>query len=423
MTERVTSTDIEDGELVSLKGEVVKGVSWLGAFRVVGRVLAFGKTAILARILTPAAFGVFGIVTIVLELLEVLTETGINIFLVQEKKDIDEYINTSWVISIVRGIVISLAIVLLAPVISAFFNSPDAKSLIYMVAIVPFMRGFINPSVVKFQKDLTFNKQFWYQSALNLVEVAVSVVFSIIMRSPVALIYGMAASAAVEVVLSFIVVSPRPRLELNIPFAKEIVGRGKWVTGAGIFNYFFLHGDDMVIGKVLGSIPLGLYQVGYRISILPITEVAGVFGTVALPVYVKIMHDKERLKKAFFRIVLGIALLVTPFSLLLFFFTKPIVLIVLGEQWVGAVDALRVLAVYGLVRAIVYPAYALFFAVKKQQYVTLITFAGIAGLFGSIFPLVAKYGIVGAAISALIGTLVTVPFIVICLQKVFKELK
>lgn len=423
MSDRVTNSDIEDVNLISMKDTVVKGISWLGAFRVIGRGLAFGKTAILARILSPAAFGVFGIVSIVLELLEVLTETGINVFLVQQKGDIDEYVNTSWIISIVRGIFISLIIIIAAPFVAGFFNAQNALTLIYLVAIVPFIRGFINPSVIKFQKDLTFNKRFWYQSSLNLVEVLVSVSLSLILKSPIALIYGMTASAVVEVILSFFVVHPRPKFEFNLGQAKEIVNKGKWVTGAGVFNYFFLHGDDMVIGKVLGQVPLGLYQVAYRISILPITEVADVFGTVAFPVYVKIIDDRERLKKAFLRILFGIVVLVIPFSVILFFFTEPIVLIVLGDKWLGTVDALRVLAIYGLIRAILYPAYALFFAAKKQQYVTLITFAGIVGLFASIFPLIAKYGIVGAGIAALIGTLVTVPFILFCLQKVFKELK
>ena len=66
----------------------------MGGFRVVSRGFAFVRTAILARILSPAQFGVYGIVLIVLALLELLTETGVNIFLIQEKDDIDSYINT-----------------------------------------------------------------------------------------------------------------------------------------------------------------------------------------------------------------------------------------------------------------------------------------------------------------------------------------
>lgn len=423
MTERISDSSLEETGLVSLRQSVVKGVSWLGAFRILGRILAFGKTAILARILSPAAFGIFGIASIVLELLEVLTETGINVFLVQEKGNIDQYINTSWVISIIRGLIISLVIVLTAPLISGFFNSPESLYLIYFVAVVPFLRGFINPSIVKFQKELTFNKRFWYQSTLNIIEVATAVGLTFVLKSPVALIYGMIASAVAEVSFSFFVISPRPKLEFKLNFAKNIVNSGKWVTGAGIFNYFFLHGDDIVVGKFLGQAPLGLYQIAYRISILPITEVADVFGTVAFPVYVKILDDRKRLEKTFTRMVLAITGLITPFSLLLFFFTKPIVLLFLGDKWLGSIEALKVLALYGLLRAILYPAYALFFALKKQRYVTLITFVGILGLFGSIFPLIKMYGIVGAAMAALVGTLVTVPVVVFCLQKAFKELK
>lgn len=423
MAERVSDTSFEDITEFSLKRSVIKGVSWLGAFRILGRALAFGKTAILARILSPDAFGVFGIASIVLEFLEVLTETGINVFLVQEKGEIDNYINTSWVISIIRGLIISAVIILAAPFISSFFKSPQSLYLIYMVAVVPFLRGFINPSIVKFQKELTFNKRFWYQSTLNIVEVGVSVLLTFILKSPVALIYGMISSAILEVILSFFVVSPRPKLEFKFNLARNIVSSGKWVTGAGIFNYFFLHGDDIVVGKVLGQAPLGLYQVAYRISILPITEVADVFGTVAFPVYVKIINDKKRLEKTFARMVLAITGLITPFSLALFFFTKPIVLLILGDKWLGSVDALKVLALYGLLRAIVYPAYAIFFAAKKQNYATLTTFVGIIGLFASIFPLVKIYGIVGAGMAALVGTLVTVPVIVFCLHKLFKELK
>jgi len=400
-----------------MKKDFIKGVSWLGALRGVGRSLSFVKTAILARILSPASFGVFGIASIVLEMLEVLTETGVNIFLVQEKDNVDKYISTSWVVSMIRGIIISILIILLAPFISSFFKSADTLSLIYIISAVPFIRGFINPSVVKFQKEMSFNKEFFYSSFLFVIEASVSISLSIITRSPIALIWGMVASAIVEVILSFIVVTPRPKLNLDSLLSKEIISRGKWVTGAGIFNYFFLHGDDIVVGRLLGQTSLGLYQVAYRISILPITEVADIFGRVAFPAYVKHGEDKERLKKSFFKIVLGIAAIVIPFGIVLFIFTKEIVLIVLGSKWLEVVPVLKILIVYGVVKAIIHPAYAFFLAFKKQQYVTFVTFAGIVGLFGSIFPLVAKYGINGAGMAALVGTLVSIPVIIYCLKK------
>ena len=64
--------------------DIIKGVSWLGGLKAISRVIAFGKTAILARVLVPAQFGLFGIASLFLELLEILTETGINVVLLDD---------------------------------------------------------------------------------------------------------------------------------------------------------------------------------------------------------------------------------------------------------------------------------------------------------------------------------------------------
>ena len=83
--------------------DTIKGLSWMTALRAVTRGLAVVKIAILARILLPSQFGNYGIALLVLGFLEVLTETGINVFLIQEKDDPQKYLNSAWVVSIARG--------------------------------------------------------------------------------------------------------------------------------------------------------------------------------------------------------------------------------------------------------------------------------------------------------------------------------
>jgi len=171
------------------------------AFRVLYRVIGVIRIAIIAHLLSPYNIGLFGIVTIVLAFLEILTETGINIFLIQEKEDMEGYIDTAWVVSMVRGTLIALLIVATAGPISSFFNSPGSKILLYIVALVPFLRGFINPSVVKFQKDLLFHKEFAYRILVFTVESIVSVLGVIILRNPYGLVYGLVAGAVFELVI------------------------------------------------------------------------------------------------------------------------------------------------------------------------------------------------------------------------------
>ena len=134
--------------------DIKKGIIWTGSLRIVTRGLTIFKTIILARLLTPFQFGIFGIASLVLGLLEMITETGVNVVLIQEKDKIDKYLNTGWVVSIVRGIMISLFIIIFTPLITSFFSSPYSKNILYLISIIPFIRGFVNPAIINYQKDL-----------------------------------------------------------------------------------------------------------------------------------------------------------------------------------------------------------------------------------------------------------------------------
>ena len=143
-----------------------KGVSWMGFLRISTRLITFVRLAILARILIPAQFGVFGVATLVLSFLEVLTETGINVFLIQKRDEADKYINSAWIVSILRGCLIFLILAITAPFIANFFNSPESQKIILLIAFVPLIRGFINPSIINIQKEIQFQKEFYLRSIL-----------------------------------------------------------------------------------------------------------------------------------------------------------------------------------------------------------------------------------------------------------------
>lgn len=403
--------------------DTIKGISWMGGLRFTTRIVSFAKTAILARILLPVQFGTYGIAALALALLEVLTETGVNVVLIQEKEGVEKYINSAWVISIVRGTIMALFIFVSAPFVAQFFQSEDSLILLQLIAIVPFLRGFINPSIVKFQKELAFHKEFWYRFSVFAVDATAVIIFAFYTRAAVSLVFGLIIGVLFEIVLSFLIIKPRPYLTFEKEYLKKILHRGKWITASGIFNYFFHNGDNIVVGKILGTTSLGLYQMAYAFSILPITEVADVFSRVTFPIYTRISEDRARLKIAFLKTIAGVSFLTAPFGFLLFFFPREIIGIILGEKWLGAVTVLPILAIFGVVRAISGSTSALFLAVGKQEYVTIVTMVSILGLGVSIVPLVVKYGIIGAGISALIGSLAALPVFLYYVLKIFNNSK
>jgi len=391
--------------------EALKGVTFIGLIRVVTRLLSLIKTIIIARILSPYQFGAFGIATLVLVFAEILTETGVNTFLIQEKEEINEYIDTSWFVSIVRGFIIFLIIVFSSGLVSMFFKNSDAGSLLVLISFVPLMRGFINPSIIKFQKELMFRKEFFYRTSLFLTETVFSIGLVVITKKTESLIWGMLISTAFEVFASFVVINPKPKFNFNLNLFKRVIGYGKWITASTIFNYFYQHGDDIAVGRLLGGASLGLYDMAYRISLVPLTDVADVISKVTFPVYIKISGDRERLKKAFLKTLGMVTLFTFPVGLMFFLFPEQIISLFLGNKWLLAIPALKVLGIFGFVRAISSFSQSVFLSLGKQNIFTLISLVGLFGLLITIVPFSLSWGITGAALSALLGTSLTIPVI------------
>lgn len=399
----------------------IKGASWITLLRILTRIITFVRLAILGRILTPAQFGFFGIATLVLSLLEILTETGINVFLVQEKKHIKEYLNSAWVVSIIRGIILGIIIFTVAPIISNFFNAPDANYIVVLIALVPFIRGFINPAIIIYQKDLLFDKEFKLRFILFLIDVCISIIVGVFTRSAVSFVWGLIASAIMEVLLSYLLITHWPKFEVKFKQVKYVIKRGWWVALTGIFLYFADNGDNITVGKILGSGSLGIYQIAYKFSTLPISEITSVINQVVFPIYSKFSGEKIRLWKAFLKVTILSSLGAILLGGIIFIFSEPIILFFMGDQWRQAVPVIKVLAIYGILRTIFGNFSPLLLAVGKQNVVAKITLFRAVGLGIFILPFVINFGMIGAGYAMFISMFIEIPLIVYYLYKVFKN--
>lgn len=386
-----------------------KNLIWAGSLRVIVRGLGILKTVVLARLLTPAQFGIFGIAFLVLGVLEMITETGVNVILIQENKKIDDYINTGWIVSIVRGVIISILIIIFTPPIVTFFNSPESKNILYLTALIPLLRGFINPAVIQYQKNLQFGNEFKFRSVIVFVEVAASVVIALITKSENALVWGMVCSVITEIIMSFVIIKPRPKFKFDFAKLKNMINLGKWITGAKVFDYLFAHLDDIVVGKLLGAYSLGIYQQSYRITSLPVIEISESFQRVTFPHYSKMIENKESIKSTYLKTLTYTVCLVVPFALILYLFPTQIIILVYGSGWLSAVPVIKVLAIFGVTKTLANSVFPILLAYKRQDLVMGLTLIGIIALAITIYPLTLKFGLVGAGISTVLASLVMIP--------------
>lgn len=399
--------------------DTLKGISWMGALTVLTKSIAIGKIAILARILSPSQFGSYGIALLILGFLEVLTETGINIFLIQEKDNAKEYLNSAWVVSIIRGVLIGTLILSLSPLIVTFFKVPGITNLLYLVALVAFVRGFINPMVVFFQKKLEFMKVFMFQGGLYFLDASFAISLGLLTHSESAMIISMVVAAVIEVILSFMLFTDKPHFIFEKDKFLKVINSGKWITGAGLFSYIFQNLDNVVVGRFLGTTNLGFYQQAYSIATLPVSGVSDVFNKVMFPIFVNISDKKEEFKKTFNKSITVIFILALFFGLAIFLFSEPIILIFLGSKWLVIEPTLKILGIFGIMKSVLNSSYSLLLSLKMQKTVMLSELCGIIGMMLVIFPMVVSFGTLGAAYSTIIAVICGFPVIIINVKKIF----
>jgi len=329
--------------------------------------------------------------------------------LIQEKDSLAKYLDTAWVVSILRGVVVSALMVLASGPVAVFFHLPVVRQLIMIAGLIPFLRGFINPACVKFQKELTFAKEFWYRFSIVVVEIGLTVLLALSTKSAASLVWGLVFSAIFEVGISWIFISLRPRAKLNYEQVKTVLGRGKWVTGFGLFNYVFSTIDNVVVGRLLGSSALGIYQNAYKLSLLPGTQINDIYYKTTTPVYVKMHEEQKSLARAMTIGTSGLVVVQLVVGLAIYLLADPLVRIALGPNWLAAIPVVRILAILSAVRGATLSFNSLFVALQKQKHVAIMSGVSMLVMVGLIIPAVRLSGLSGAAWAAVVAAVAAMP--------------
>ncbi len=385
-----------NGSLLDL---VVKGGFWVFILRISQKVLSVVRIIILANILSPHDFGLVGIAFLVMATLETFSQTGFQQALVQKKGNITKYLDAVWTVLILRGIILFLILFFSADAIAAFFNTPLAKPIIQVISLSIVFKAITNVGVIYFEKELKFNKQFIYQLCGTLADFMVSIFSVLIIRNVWALVFGLLAGNFVKFVLSYHLHPYRPQICIDFAKMRELFGFGKWIFGSSILVFLLTQGDDILVGKLLGVSCLGFYQMAYKISNMPATEISHLIATVTFPAYSKIQDNLFKLKEAYLKVLQITAFLSIPVAGLIFILAPEFIKLFLGNKWMPMLSALQVLAIYGLLRALGATTGVVFMAVGRPKIRTKIQAAQLVLLAMIIYPLIMRWGITGAAVA------------------------
>jgi len=391
-----------------LSQRVIHAGFWAFALRITDRLFGLARTIVLARVLSPNDFGLFGIALLGLSALDTFSQTGFQQALIQKKGDIKPYLDTSWTVQVIRGFVLAGILFGIAPYVASFFGEPMAAPLLRVLGLSAVLQGLTNIGVIYFQKELEFHKRFIYMFSGTLADLGVAIPAALILRNAWALVFGLLAGNLVPMVTSYFIHPYRPRLRFNKQQFKELFGFGRWVLGSSIVVFLATQGDDIFLGRILGITALGFYQMAFRFANLPGSEI-GVLSKIAFPAYSKLQENTVKLRTAYTKMLSFVTSVTTPLAGGIFILGPGFTRIFLGEKWMPMVPALRVLAISAMVREVIGTGGALFYArgradiAFKQDLVRGITLAV------AIYPLTLLWKISGTALAVLLSVCSAIP--------------
>jgi O-antigen/teichoic acid export membrane protein len=391
----------------SLSQRTARGGFWVFSLRIVQQIFGLARLVILARILAPSDFGLMGIALLTMSTLETFSQTGFQAALIQKKENIESYLDAAWTVLILRGLLLFGILYFAAPFVAVFFDTSEAKPIIQVIGFSALLQAFTNIGVIYFRKELEFNKEFIYQFAGTLADFIVAISAVLILKNVWALVFGMLAGNAARCFVSYLIHPYRPHLSRDLAKAKELFGFGKWVLGSSILIFLITQGDDIFVGKLLGATALGFYQLAYRISNIPATEITHVISQVTFPAYSKLQDNIPKLREAYLRVLKVTAFLSFPIAGLIFVLAPDFTKIFLGEKWMPMVPAMQVLVFAGLVRSIAATSGYIFYAVGKPKIDMRWQIVRLSVLAALIYPFTIKWGILGTSIVVFLSIFVS----------------
>ena len=361
------------------------------------------KLVVVARFLEPSQLGLFGVVVLAVQALQIFSTTGVKVALIRREDAPKEMLDQGWSVRAVRGCALGLVLSIAAPLVASFFELPQVVPLLRVMAVVPVLAGFGNIGVVFFNRQLDFRRLFLYNGISELTGFVVAVILIWKTRSVWALVWSRIAVEATRLTMSYVLHTYRPRARWSTENASELFRFGRWIFGSVVVTFLATNLDDAVVGKVVGAGALGLYQIAYRFSDMPLTQLGGVVCRVMLPAYARIQNEPERLARGFLKAVEAISALIFPLALTLALVADELVVTMLGEQWRGAVAAIQILALTGSLRSLLGSGTAIFLALGKGRTNFMMKLMGSVVMAVAVVPLTATMGITGTALAVGIG--------------------
>ena len=329
----------------SLKKKTVKGTLWSVIERFSVQAIQFIVMIFMARILTPAEYGIVGMITVFIAVSQALVDSGFSNALIRKQDRSQLDCSTAFYFNFVVGIILYFILFFCAHPIAKFYKEPLLVPVTHLVAIsLP-----LNSLAVVQRALLTIKIDFKTQAKASCTAAVVSGVVGLILAysnyGVWAIVWFQLSSTFTNVLLLWIFAKWVPSWCYSWKSFRQMFSFGSKLAATTVMNTVYLNGFQLIIGKIYSAAQLGFYTRALQFSQLPSTNISAILQRVTYPVLCSIQDEDQRLHDAFLKFINLTSFIVFPLMIGLSVLAKPIIISLIGEKWEFSAVLLSIISV------------------------------------------------------------------------------
>lgn len=336
-----------------IKSQAAKATFWSSIAEIVSKLITPIISMILARLLTPEAYGIVAAIAIIISFAQIFTDAGFQRFIVQhefkDETDLEQSTTVAFWCNLVLSILIWIIIAAFNNFLSEIVGCPGLGHVIIIACISIPLAAFLSIQSARYRRDLDFKTLFKVRIVGIFIPLLVTLPLALVFRNFWALVISTIIENVINAVLLTYYSKWKPHLFFSFEKLKEMLSFSIWSMFEAITIWLAGYVDMFIIGSALSTYYLGVY----RTSINIVTQIMALVTAATTPVLFsalsRLQNDESEFQHFFFRFQKMVGMLIIPIGVGLFLFSDLVTAILLGDQW-G--DASGVIGLWGLVNSV-----------------------------------------------------------------------
>ena len=328
-----------------MKNKVASGLFWKLLENGGAQGIQFVIAILLARLLTPAEYGVVGIIMIFITIANVFVQSGFSTALVQKKQADEVDFSSVCYFELAASVLFYLLLYLAAPAIAQFYGISVLKSIVRVLGIVLFPGAVISVQTAYVSRNMEFRGLFFSTLAASAISGVISIVMALRGLGVWAMVGQQISYYLALMTALFVTVSWKPGFMFAIGRVRAMFAFGWKLLLAALLDTLFNNLYGLIMGKIYNEELLGAYNRGDQFPKLIVNNLGAAIQAVLLPAFSSRQGDIAQVRSMVRRAIRTSSFLVLPMLLGLFAVADTMVLALLGEKWMICVPYLRIMCI------------------------------------------------------------------------------